>query len=282
MLLFFGCTAPIELETRNSEPVIVIYGFLTDEFKRHTIRISSSSPYFDEMTNSPVTDARVTVASSDGHTFFFNHLEEGIFVSDDSFACRQGVTYSLSVVTDFNRDGYAETYQAETTTLPPVTVDSISVNSIEMMGIRRYTLNLSMQEPPETDNYYLYKFFVNDSVTNDKLSRFIISDDKAYNGSYLKEIAVTVFEDANNERFEELPEDNDYVILVKPNDKITLQTLNIEESYYQFISDCDRERRGENPIFGGPPSNIATNISGGGVGCFTSFCINAASTVVEN
>jgi len=56
--------------------------------------------------------------------------------------------------------------------------------------------------------------------------------------------------------------------------------LNIERAYFDFISDCSRERRGENPFFGGPPSNISTNLSAGAVGCFTSFCIEEQKTVV--
>jgi hypothetical protein len=276
-----SCTAPIELDTRNSEPVIVIYGCLTDEYRNHFIRITSSSPYFQQQSNRPVSDALVQVVSSEGKSYDFKHFEDGVYVSVDTFACVAGTTYKLSVTTDFDGDAANETYTAETTPLPPLTVDSIAVISVEMMGFRHYSLIISMQDPPETDNYYLYKYFVNDSITNDKLSRLIVSDDGAYNGAYLQEVAVSYFEDANNEKVVERVEDNDYVIFVKPGDSVRLQTLNIEQGYYQFINDCSRERRGENPIFGGPPSNITTNISGNGTGYFTSYCVRELTAKVK-
>jgi len=275
-----SCTAPIELETRNSEPVIVIYGIITDEDKHQKIRITESSPYFDEKTNNPVNDAAVKVTSSEGQTYNFRITEDGNYFSVDKFAGQQGITYNLTVDVDFNKDGKTETYCAETTLLPPVKADSIEIKQIDIMGFSHYSLNVYMQEPPETENYYIHKFFINDTISNDKLSRLTISDDQMYNGAYLSGVTITFFEDGTDPDVVKMTEDNDYVYYVIPGDVVKLQILNIEKGYFQFINDCSRERNGENPFFGGPPSNIKTNILGVAVGYFSSYCVSETSTVI--
>ena len=274
---FFSCVAPIDINTRDSEPVIVIFGQLTDEIEYQYIRITSSSPYFDNKTNMVVPNAEVMVTSSGGEEYLFISEKEGYYVSEKKFAARVGNTYYLTVEVDFNKDGVVETYEAETTILPIIQVDSLEVKPINIMGYNHYTLNLFMQEPQETENYYLFRFFINDSISNNKISELIVSDDRMYNGAYLSGISVYYFEDATGDS-PYADEERDF--FVKSGDKIRLQVLNIEKGYYHFINECISEKYGENPFFGGPPSNIATNMSNGAIGYFAGFCIQGKEAMV--
>jgi hypothetical protein len=147
------------------------------------------------------------------------------------------------------------------------------------MGFLHYSLNIYAQEPFETENYYLFNFFINDTISNNKVSDFIISDDLMYNGIYLNGISLRYFNDASD--FEASGNDWD-IYLVSPGDRIRVQMLNIEKGYYNFIRECMMEKYGENPFFGGPPSNIHTNIPKGAVGYFTSYCIREKETVVPD
>ena len=277
VFLFFSCTAPIDIRTRNSEPVIVIYGFLTDEFKNQYIRITKSSPYFHETENQYISDAKVWVTSSTGREYPFVHDANGYYVSQRRFSAVPDVTYHLSVEVDFRNDGVVELYEAETTTLPKLPVDSINVTSLNIMGFLHYSLNIYMQEPPETVNYYLFKYIINDTVSNDKISDLIIADDEMINGEYMDGVSIRYFNAASD--FEEIGEDWD-MYLVNPGDRIRLQIVNIEKGYFTFIRDCSMEKYGSNPFFGGPPSNIHTNLSNGAVGYFSSYCIQEIGTVV--
>ena len=280
LCLFFSCTAPITINTSESEPVIVIYGCLTNELKNQNIRITSSSPFFYEKDNTAIRDAKVKVTSSNGREYTFVNERNGYYISQRRFSVVPGMTYRLTVEVDFKKDGKIELYEAETTTLPIVPVDEIEVKTIDIMGFRHHLLSVSMQDPVETENYYLFKFFINDSITNHRISDFIISNDLMYNGEYVSGANITFFEDGTDPNVIERNREYDNVFMLKPGDRIRLQILNIEEGYYQFISDCMTEKYGENPFFGGPPSNIFTNISNGAVGCFTSYCINIKETVV--
>ena len=280
VVALFSCTAPIDINTRDSEPVIVIYGQLTDEFKSQYIRITSSSPYFDEKANTVISDAKVVVTSSDGDEYLFIYREDGYYVSERLFAASVGVTYNLTVEVDFDGDGVVETYEAETTILPVVPVDSVDIKLINIMGYRHFSLNFYMLEPAETENFYLFRFFINDSISNNKISEYLATDDRMFNGEYVDGATITYFEDATDEKNLTAPgaDEDDYYAM--PGDRIRLQTLSIEKGYYDFINQCISEKYGENPFFGGPPSNITTNISNGAVGYFTGFCIQENNTIV--
>lgn len=277
---FFSCTAPIDINTRDSEPVIAIYGCLTDKNSYQYVRITSSSPYFDDKENGSISDAHVLIRDSEGNEYLLEYGDEGYYTSPVRFAARPGVTYNLTVEVDFDENGETEIYEAETTIPPFLALDSVDVRPLTIMGYQHFALNIYAQDPPEADNYYLFKFFINDSVSNDKISKFIITDDEFFKGEYMEGVNIYYFEDFTDENVVEKNKDNDDVYMVSPGDKIRLQAMNIEKGYYEFINQCISEMYGENPMFGGPPSNITTNISNGAVGFFTGYCIHEKRTEI--
>lgn len=277
---FASCTARMDINTRDSDPVIVIYGCLTDEHRFQYIRITSSSPFFDDQENEAVLGAVVFITSSTGARYELVSEAGGYYVSDTRFAARPDVTYFLTVEVDFDKDGVNELYEAQTTILPIVPVDSVDITLQNIMGYRHFSLNVYLQEPAETDNYYLFKFYINDSISNDKISEFIISEDRMYNGTYLDGANITYFEDATDEEVIKKNEDDDDVYMATPGDRIRLFIFNIEKGYYHFIRECMTEQNGENPLFGGPPSNISTNFSNGAIGYFTGYCMQEKRAVV--
>ena len=107
----------------------------------------------------------------------------------------------------------------------------------------------------------------------------MVTDDEFFNGSSL-ESAVYYFEDRTDERVLEKNRNKDNAYMVSPGDRIRLQVLNIEEGYYKFINECASEMRGENPLFGGPPSNISTNITNRAAGYFTAYRICEITGIV--
>jgi hypothetical protein len=276
----YSCTAPFEINTHDSDPVIVIYGCLTDEYSRQHVRITASSPYFDDQENRTVSGANVRVTDSDGNEYAMKYGDNGYYASLARFAARPGITYYLRVEVDFDGDGETETYGAETTIPPLPALDSVAVRPLTIMGYRHFSLNIFLQDPPGSDDCYLFKFFINDSLSNDRISKFIVSDDAFFNGEYVKGATVYYFEDITDAKVVEKNRENDDVYMVSPGDRIRLQAMRIEKGYYEFINQCNSEMRGENPMFGGPPSNITTNISAGAVGYFTGYCIHEIRTEV--
>ena len=283
MLTQLSCTAPIDIDTRNSEPVVVVYGYLTDEYKYQNVRVTKSSPYFEANTSIPVPDANVQITSSDGQAYTLKYEKEGYYTSPEKFAAKPGTTYHLTV--EVQTDKELEIYEAQTTILPLVPIDSVTITPLLIMGFRHFSLNVYMQEPAETANFYLFRFFLKDSISNEKISKLITTDDRFYNGEYVSGASITMFEDATDEKILEFyknryDEDDDaYNYLLTPGDTVRVQVLNIEKGYCYFIQECISEMYGENPFFGGPPSNITTNLSNGAVGFFTGFCIQEHTAV---
>jgi hypothetical protein len=273
-LFLNSCTAPFDINTKDSKPVIVIYGAITDEYRFQRVRITSSSPYFEDKNDEVIGNAIVKIEDSEGEVYQMKYIGDGYYESTMKFNVDENVTYNLTVEVDFDKDGDVDLYEAHTTVQPIVPVDSINLKYIEIMGYSHYALNLFMQDSPEQYNYYLFRYIINDSISNFRISELLTSSDELYNGSYLDNVTIIYFEDGNDEDNIKMNEKSDIKMkFVYPGDKITFQIINIEEGYYKFINECISEKNGENPFFGGPPSNITSNISNGGVGYFTGYRI---------
>lgn len=269
--LFTSCTERIDIDTENSDPVLVIYGCITNELTYQKVEVSRSSPYFDDQPNQGISGAKVTISSLSGDEVW--QLEEsksdkGQYQTIQPIAANSSVSYTLKVEYDFNNDGTDEVYEAVTTVQQPFEVDSAKINSLNIIGRHHYTFNIYGQESPETD-FYLCKFFVNDSLVSSSISQYTLFDDKVINGAYLNGLMINTFADIEEKADygDDIP---DYLFFVESGDKVTLEISREEKGYYDFIMQCQQEIDGENPFFGGPPSNIDTNLTMGAVGYFSS------------
>jgi hypothetical protein len=281
LLVFLtACTEPFDIKTTDSPPVIVIYGELTNEFKHQKINVSRSSPYFDNEPNAGISGAEVTIRSSNDNIYPLVEDDsiQGLYYSKQKFAVQCGVSYSLSVEVDFNNDGVPDKYEAFTTILPVATSDSLTLEPVELLGRKNYLLYMHFQALPE-ESYYLFKVNYNDSTLTAKLSNYLISNDVLFRGQYTKGNLYRLSDSSNWEKDSE--ENRKHSIYLRQGDRIEAEISVISKGYYDFITQCQKEKNGENPMFGGPASNIITNISNGGVGYFTGYYIERRSIVFE-
>jgi hypothetical protein len=284
--MFASCVEPFDIATDDAPPAIVIYGYLTNEPAFHSIMVSASSPYFDTSLNKGVSNATVKITSSNNDVFYLKELDSipGLYLTTNRIAGIPGVTYSLSVETDFDNDGQKELYTAASTMLDAVEVDSIEIKHLTVMGYRFYTLNLYARDTPAED-YYFGKYRINDSVVLFNINQLSPRSDITFNGQYINGMAIQQFWDIDEkERIEREDNDDDNRIrrrvYLSPGDTVTFSLCRIERGYYDFIYQCQKEMSGENPFFGGPASNIITNISNGGLGYFTTYAGYTVETVV--
>jgi hypothetical protein len=267
------------IDTDDLDPVIVIYGMITNENEYQTIKITSSSPYFDNQPNPPVSGAIVTVRSSENEIFIFEELvsEKGVYQSVDPMAGIPGLRYNLTIEVDFDQDGVKDVYKSGMTMQAPIEIDSVNIKRMDIMGRERYTLNLYGYEPP-TEDYYLLRYSVNDSMVTRWLSQYEWTSDEFFNGDYVNGMILRFFVDVKDK--DDFDDDNR--IFVTPGDVITLHISRIEKGYFDFIVQCQNEMYGENPFFGGPASNITTNITNGGIGYFTGYITTTLKGIVPN
>lgn len=274
-----SCTERIDLDLDGAEPVIVIYGSVTDTLAYQSVAISSSVPYFDNQHNPAVSGANVTITSSDNETWELTEsdTEKGIYLTQELKAGKEGRTYHLKVVHDFNKDGADETYEATSTMLPRFAMDSVEIRTMNDMGRNIFTVHISAQEPVGED-FYMSKYFVNDTLAT-KFSKFGLLKDMLIEGQYLNKLLVFFFSD--QAEIDDYSDDEaKYGTFASSGDDVIIEFSRIEKSYYNFIHQAQRMKNGENPIFGGPPSNIQGNISNGGVGFFSAYSPSIIKTKI--
>jgi hypothetical protein len=279
LMLSTACTERIELDIDSSDPVLVIYGSITDTLAYQQIAITSSVPYFSDESNPPISGAKVQVTTSENETWAYveSQTEKGIYRTEQPKAGKQGITYYLEVVYDFDQDGADEIYEANSTLLPPFQTDSTQIRTIDYMGYNVYTINIHGQEPSGED-FYMSKFYVCDTLAT-TLSDVGLWNDILFDGQYLNGLLIYSFGDMTEyDKYSE--EDSKYMVFVSPGDEIIVEFNHIEEKYFNFIKQAQDMRYGENPMFGGPPSNIQGNISNGAVGFFSAYSPSRSKVIV--
>lgn len=112
LLLSISCTSPYEFEEETNEDILIVDGMITNQLKKHQIRLSRSYPF--ETDPLPEKGATVEVVSSNGTTYSF--IEKGDFLYEASMAFRaiEGQEYRVLITT---RDG--KTITSTPMELPP-------------------------------------------------------------------------------------------------------------------------------------------------------------------
>jgi hypothetical protein len=279
VVLGTACTERIDLDLKESDPVLVIYGNITDTLSYQSVSISHSTPYFSEPANTSISGAKVTIITSDNETWQLRESNSvnGLYQTEGRKAGRQGETYHLQVEYDFNQDGVDELYEATTTMLPAFTIDSVKIKTMDDMGYNVFTVNMYAMEP-EGEDFYVSKYYVNDTLAT-KISQYGLMKDILTDGQYLNNYIVYFF--ADQAEIEDYPEDDrKYYTFVTSGDHVTVEFCRVEKGFYNFIEQAQDVKYGENPMFGGPPSNIQGNISNGAMGYFAAYATSQYKTTV--
>ncbi|MDR1258223.1 MAG: DUF4249 domain-containing protein [Tannerellaceae bacterium] len=266
-----SCEERITIDTGTSEPRLVIYGYITTDSLRHAVSITRSSGYFSTTKPEGITGAEVVIRQGEeAYILTESGSEPGLYQTADSVAGEVGKTYTLHVSLDFDGDGQAEEYGAESW-LPPVSrLDSMAVRPSALSDHHMEVL-IWGRLPEEEENYFNFRLYRNGVLVNDSLRGFRISDD-LFLGR--KDIEGTPVFYLNQRRESEQ---------LSPGDSLTFQIDGITSEYAGFINNAQSERRGSIPLFGAPPANIETNLrrltpgSGAGLsGFFTAFSVSRA------
>ena len=252
MMAAVSCTERIDIKTDDAPPRLIIYGYISTDTTRHTIRITRSAGYFSTDSPEGVSHATVTITDNDGRMIPLaeNDTVPGLYQTANDVYGEENKIYTLEVQLDFDGDHVPEIYQASAYLTP--------INQINAVGLQASPLFKNMvevllyaQDMPE-ENFYSIFVYINDVILNPDIDQFFVMDDLFFNGQYMDGVTC-YFLDQNPDR-----EDNNEIL--HKGDKLTLNINAIPKEYAIFISNVQSEIRGSNPIFGGPPANVETNI----------------------
>jgi len=248
--LFSGCTTDITLNLNDTTPELVVEGVITTDTMAHSIHLKKTSHYFSNLPAEAISGATVTL--SDGLTtitLLEAELKKGFYQTPSNYYGIEGRTYTLIIDNvDVNGDGVNERYSASCPISRLIPIDSIGVKKERLFQNDMWAVKAWFQDPAGESNYYLVRNYKNDISVSDSIQEWGITDNEFFKGKYL--IGETMMYFSSTKKDEKL----------QTGDKVTLELCSITKDYMGYIQEAQDEFRGRNPLFGGQPANIRTNI----------------------
>jgi hypothetical protein len=262
--IFTSCETTVELDLKQSEAKIIIEGQVTNH--AGYVRVTRSAGFYDDGATPRVANANVSVKDDLGNEYFFTHNPEGIkdsagyYLPNQSFEGEVGRTYTLTVEVD------GEVYTAHDKLFSVSGIDSLSyrINEDEEKapkdGNKFYEVLLFAKEPQDEENYYLFKFFRNDSLKVYNLTDIYYADDKAL-GEAIDGLGSPVY--------------------FEPGDKARIEMYSLSRDGYVYYNDMQNLLNNDGGIFSQPPSNSRSNLSNGALGYFQASDVDVKTIWVE-
>ncbi|MDR1739981.1 MAG: DUF4249 domain-containing protein [Bacteroidales bacterium] len=275
-VLISACTEPIDIDLNSIPPRLVVDGSITPDTMAHRLLLTRTTDYYNpDLSDIGISGATVYVKEGDNiHYYTESPIQKGLYISDSNFYGVEGNTYTLYISNvDIDNDSVPEEYTAEET-MPYIFARLDSVTAFHGPGLpplfemyegTGWNIRLWGQDPPETREFYGFMLTVNDtSYDAYLLEMFRISDDM-FNGVYITGLALYFFNDKGIHPLHE-------------GDRILLEGVSITPEFNTYLTMLNNI--GGIPLFGGPPSNVTGNISGGALGYFSVYSNRKAKTIL--
>jgi hypothetical protein len=273
LILFFAavvltsCEETIVLDVNQVEPKIVIEGIVTDKPGYQMVKVTRSKGFYTNGKTPRITNAVVTVSDNLGETITFTHNPRnhpdstGIYLPSSDFVGKIGRTYTLKV----NADG--KDFTASDKLLPVISMDSLKyqINDFEEedpeIEGRIYELLMYARENQNEKNFFLFKFYRNDSLTYNNDTDIYYSDD---------ELLAENINGATSPVYYSIGDD------------ATVEVFSLSKVGYVYFNDLSSILNGDGGgMFGPIPSAPRTNLSNGAIGFFQVSAIDISKVKVE-
>ncbi|PKD17138.1 hypothetical protein APR41_06810 [Salegentibacter salinarum] len=145
-----SCVEEIPLDSENFEDAIVIEALVTNELKKHEVKLSQAFE-IDSTGPNPLAGADIRVTGD--RDYVFQEVEPGRYLSIDSFAAHPGIEYQLNIRVD-DRE-----FRSEPTKLSGNSdIGELEANRINYRGEDGVAITLTNESSPDGANYYKYEY----------------------------------------------------------------------------------------------------------------------------
>jgi hypothetical protein len=266
VLMLTACEKTVLLDLEQAPIKVVIEGLVTNQHGYQFVKISRSTKFYASGATPRITNAFVTVSDDDGNEFIFvhnpsNHPDSsGYYLPQTPFTGVIGKTYLLHV----NVNG--EIFEAQDKLFPVTIMDSLKyrINTREKrdpkIDNRFYELLMYTKEPQESDDFYLFKFYRNDTLNLYNPSDIYFSDDK------------TLAEEING-----IPSP----VYFELGDSARVEVYSLSRTGFVFFNDLSNLINNDGGMFSPPPANSRTNLSNGALGFFQVSALNVTGLRVK-
>lgn len=148
-----SCVKEIDFETETFESALVVEASLTNEEKKHEIKLSRSYRFEDDGPT-PETNAIVKVVSTNGD-ILFEETDAGKYVSVLAFKAMPNINYVIQINTEDGRS-----YKSNETILTQSTQieDLYAIRETNDDGVNGMSIYIDTFDPKGNSNYYRYEY----------------------------------------------------------------------------------------------------------------------------
>ena len=260
VLLIISCTERIDIELNEGDNNrLVVEGGITNEQKVHEIKLSRTGSYFLNQQTPVELGANVTVTDGEKIFVFSDDDDDGVYQTNPDVAGTVGKTYTLNIklIT-------GEEYTANYTMRELTPMDSINYNYTDSyydipQEEASYYIQLYAHEKPGVGDAYMWYLYINSELDSDTLREITFVDDNEVDGNYIHDWAVYTIEDYK---------------ITEDVTTVGIEMRSISYDHYDFNISLMLETDWNGGMFQGPPANIPSNISNGGMGFFYASATN--------
>jgi hypothetical protein len=279
VVMFASCTTELDVKLDSMPAELVVDGAISTDTTEHVVRLKKTGNYFCDQPASVVLGASVSL--SDGITsitLIEDAQEKGAYKTPSNYFGVVGRTYTLNITDiDVNGDGIPETYTASSTLNEVPPLKKILVKKQTLFYENVWAVNVWMKDPSGVSNYYLTKAYKNKTCISDTITEWGLVNDALFDGSDLSDRTMLYIHSSSKAE------------KIRVGDPVALEVCSVTRDYYDFIGEVKNEFRGHNPLLGGQPANIRTNIiqtspknaTNYPRGYFAAYAISRAETVFK-
>lgn len=267
LIAFTSCYEDIKLDLRDTAPRVVIEGQVTDKVGAQFVKLSYSSGFYSPGATPKITNGVVTVADNEGQVVEFlhnssNHPDSmGYYKPQVPFVGMAGRQYTLKVQLD------EKEYSATDTFLPVVLLDSITqgISSVESEDPKEegrvHEIKIYVREPKDQVNFYLFKFYRNDTLLLYSDNDVYYSDDELL-GADINGYPSPVY--------------------YKPGETARVEMISMTRAGFVFYNDLNILLNNDaGGMFGPIPAAPRSNVTNGALGFFQVGGISAKSMIIK-
>jgi len=237
-----SCEEKIDLELPEGETFLVVEGWITNENNPHFVKLSYTSPYFDERPSPAATGATVFLRDNEGNETELIETIPGTYQFD--FGGIIGRSYQLRINLP-NGDNYESNYELLRT---PVPIDSIYYVLSEREPNSNFDENpddiydvvIDTYEPEGLGDHYQWRSFLNGVEAREPIDIFTTSDQLVDGGPI---IALNIT----------------YKLYSIP-DTVEIVQERISKEAYEFIANLQNQTAYVGSPFDTPPVPILGNV----------------------
>ena len=265
-IIFWSCEEPVHLDVSQAEPRVVIEGQVTNVTGHQYVKITRSAGFYDSGKSPRVTNAMVVVKDDAGNEFPFIHNpgnqadSAGYYLPQTPFNGEIGRTYTLQATVD------DQLYEATDQLFYVTPIDSLAYRidedekeDPEVFG-KYYEVLIYAKEPQETKDYYLFKFFRNDSLKTDFDTDIYYTDDEVL-GESIDGVSSPIY--------------------FAPGDQARCEIYSISRDAFVFYNDLQSLLNNDGGLFSQPPSNSRSNVTNGALGFFQASALHVSEIEIK-